>query len=35
MSHSSTLIYSIGTLLKEFTVKECANYVRNSGYVST
>ena len=25
----------IGTLLKEFTAKECANYVRNSGYVST
>ena len=25
----------IGTLLREFTAKECANYVRNSGYVST
>ena len=25
----------IGTLLKEFSATECANYVRNSGYVST
>ena len=24
----------IGTLLKEFSAAECANYVRNSGYVS-
>ena len=24
----------IGTLLKEFSTMECANYVRNSGYVS-
>jgi len=25
----------IGALLKEFSATECANYVRNSGYVST